>query len=190
MRRPPLHPVRLAGLLLGLALLAGQPAFAQADTPEARRAVAQSLVKALDELSGPERSMRAVGATMRQAMQQQVAANPKLTPAQQQRAADVMSQEVMAALTETLKESMPALYTAMEDLYVQRFSLAELRELERFYTSATGRKSVSVMMDDMPALMQPMMRTMQGRAPMMQQRMEAAVERLRAEGIELQTGKP
>jgi hypothetical protein len=73
---------------------------------------------------------------------------------------------------------------------VQRFSLAELQELLRFYTSSLGRKSVNVMLDDMPQLMQPMMNSMQAQAPQLHKRMEAATERLRTEGIELKPAKP
>jgi hypothetical protein len=159
-----MHPI-LIPLLLALALLAGRPAQAQADTPEARRGVAQSLIKAMDELTGPERSIKATNAAMRQGLQQQLAAENRLTPAQQQRAVDAMSEEMTSAVMEMMREVMPTVYTAMENVYVQKFSLAELQDLQRFYTSALGRKSVDVMMEDMPRLMQPMMSSMQAQAP-------------------------
>lgn len=179
-----MHPVLIA-LLLAMALLAGRPAQAQADTPQARRAVAQALIKAMDELTGPERSVKASSAAMRQGIQQQLAAEQHLTPAQRQRAVDVMSQEMTAAMTEMMREVMTTMYTAMEDVYVQNFSIGELQEVHRFYTSTLGRKSMNVMMEDLPRLMQPLMARMQAQAPKLQQRLEAAAESLRAEGIEL-----
>lgn len=181
-----MHPI-LISLLLVLALLAGRPAQAQVDTLEGRRGVAKALIKAMDELTGPERTIKATGGAMRQGLQQQLAAEKRLTPAQQERAVTVMSEEMTTALTEMLREVMPAMYTAMEDVYVQNFSLGELQELQRFYTSALGRKSVNVMMEDLPRLMQPMMGSLQAQAPKLQQRLEATAERLRAEGIDLKT---
>lgn len=73
---------------------------------------------------------------------------------------------------------------------MQHFSLLEL-QIKRFYTSPLGRKSVEdVMMEDMPRLMQPMMGTVQAQAPKLQQRMEAAADRLRSEGIDLKPAEP
>jgi hypothetical protein len=176
--------------LLTLSLLIGPSARAQTDTEPARREVARALIKAMDELTGPERSIKATSGAMRQGLQQQMAADHRLSPAQRQRAVDVMSEELTAAVTEMMREVMPTVYAGMEMLYVQRFSLAELQELLRFYTSSLGRKSVNVMLDDMPQLMQPMMNSMQAQAPQLHKRMEAATDRLRAEGIELKPAKP
>ncbi len=181
----PLAVVTLCGLLA-----ASLPAWAQADSPEARRSVAKALIKAVDELSGPERTMKVVSTSIYQALQQQIGANERLTSAQKERAAQVMSQEATAAVGELVREAVPAMYAAMEDLYVERFSLLELQEVQRFYSSIAGRKSMSVMMDDMPRMMQPMMKTMRDRSPQVQQRLEAAVQRLRAEGIDFEQVKP
>lgn len=177
-------------LTLTTALLCSSPIWAQADTPEARREAAKALIKAMDELTGPERSIRATSGAMRQGLQQQLAADQRLTPAQRQRAVDLMAEEMTAAVTDMMREVMPTVYAGMEAVYVQHFSLPELQELQRFYTSPLGRKSVNVMMEDMPRLMQPMMGTLQAQAPKLQQRMEAAAQRLRADGIDLKPAKP
>jgi hypothetical protein len=78
------------------------------------------------------------------------------------------------------------MYSAMTEVYATRFTLAEIRELQRFYTSETGQKSVTVMQDDLPRMMQPMMQTIQAQMPRLQQRIEAAMQQLRNEGIVLQ----
>jgi hypothetical protein len=74
----------------------------------------QGLIKAMDELTGPERSIKATSGAMRQGLQQQMAADHRLTPAQRQRAVDVMSEELTAAVTEMMREVMPTVYAGME----------------------------------------------------------------------------
>jgi hypothetical protein len=175
----------LAALVLGACALAAGSAWSQSDTPEARRNEAQALVKAMDELTGPERSLKLVKSAILQGMQQQIGTSQQLSAAQQQRAAEVLSEAVTEGMTEMLKEVMPGMYATMVDIYVERFTLAELQEVRRFYVSATGRKSMTVMLEDMPRVMQPMMQAMQTQAPKLQLRMEAAAAKLRGEGIEL-----
>lgn len=173
--------------LLSLALLAVcGAAQAQADTPEARREAAAALVKTMDKLTGPERMMGTLRGAMQAPMMQGIRANNRLTPAQQERAGQVMVDTMVNATTEMMREVMPAMYTAMTEVYATRFTLAEIRELQRFYTSETGQKSVTVMQDDLPRMMQPMMQTIQAQMPRLQQRIEAAVQQLRNEGIDLQ----
>lgn len=174
-------------LLLCLALGASLGvAHAQADTPEARREAATALVKSMDKLMGPERIMAALRGSMQAPLMQGIRANSRLTPAQQERAGQVMVDTLVDATAELMREIMPAMYNAMTEVYVTRFTLGEIRELQQFYASNVGQKSVTVMQDDMPRLMQPMMQSLQAQAPKLQQRIEAAVQKLRAEGIELQ----
>jgi len=161
-------------------------AFAQADTPEARHEAATALVKSMDKLMGPERMVGTLRGAMQAPMMQSIRANSRLTPAQQERAGQVMVDTMVDATTELMREVMPAMYGAMTQVYATRFTLAEIRELQRFYASEVGQKSVTVMQDDLPRLMQPLMQSMQAQAPRLQQRIEAAVQKLREEGIELQ----
>lgn len=173
--------------LLSLALCtACVTAFAQADTPEARQEAATTLVKSMDKLMGPERMVSALRGAMQAPMMQGIRANSRLTPAQQERAGQVMVDTMVEATTELMREVMPAMYGAMTQVYATRFSLAEIRELQRFYASEVGQKSVTVMQDDLPRLMQPLMQSMQAQAPRLQQRIQAAVQKLREEGIELE----
>jgi hypothetical protein len=178
---------RSGALLLAMALMLGSgAAWAQADTPDARREAASALVKSMDKLMGPERIMGSMRAAMQAPMMQGIRANKRLTPAQQERAGQVMVDTMVEATTDMLREVMPGMYAAMTDTYATRFTLLEIRELQRFYASEVGQKSITVMQDDMPRMMQPMMQTIQAQAPRLQQRIEAAVQRLRDEGIELQ----
>jgi hypothetical protein len=74
----------------------------------------------------------------------------------------------------------------MTRLYVERFTLAEIEAVRSFYESSAGRKSMAVVAQDLPQLMQPMMLAIQAEAPKLQGRVMQALERLAAEGIQVQ----
>lgn len=178
--------VRCAALAaMTASLLAISPAWAQSDTPQARRAVADALVKSVNEFAGPERIMKMLQTNIEAGALQQVRAASHLTVAQQERVAAVLSAEMTIAVSEMFKDLMPGMVELMTNLYVDRFSLAELQELQRFHTSPVGVKSMTVMMDDMPRVMQPMMQTVQAQTPRLVQRMQAAQAKLKDEGIDL-----
>lgn len=177
---------RLATLTIALLIATGGNALAQADTPQARAQVAQELVQAMDSLMGPERMKATLQSAIRAPMEAQLKQASHLTLQQRDRAVAVLADAMGAETSSLLADVMPSLYAAMREIYVERFTLAELRELRQFYESSAGRKSLTVMQEDMPRLMQPMMQMMQGRTPQLRQRIEAAVRQLQSEGIELQ----
>lgn len=178
--------VRCAALaVMTASLLAISPAWAQSDTPQARRAVADALVKSVNEFAGPERIMKMMQTNTEAGALQQVRAASHLTVAQQERVAAVLSAEMTIAVSEMFKDLMPGMVELMTNPYVDRFSLAELQELQRFHTSPVGVKSMTVMMDDMPRVMQPMMQAVQAQTPRLVQRMQAAQAKLKDEGIDL-----
>ena len=176
--------VRTASVVLAFSLCAG----VQAQTPETaqqRREAAQALVKSIDSLMGPERMVGAMRGAMQAPLEQQLRAASHLTLQQRDRAVAVLSETLGVTMGEWVKDMMPGMYATMTDIYVERFTLAELQELQRFYEGSAGRKSVTVMQEDMPRLMAPMMQSMQTRAPQLKERMEAAAARLAQEGINL-----
>ncbi len=173
-----------AALVLGLAF--SGISHAQADTPEARRVAAQALVQSMDQLMGPERMMATMRGAMEAPLLQQIRTNTQLSISQQDRAVQVLLGEMTEGLGELMKEIMPGMYRAMAQVYVERFSLAEIEDVRRFYDSSAGRKSVTVLAEDMPRLMQPMMQSLQSQMPRLQRRIEAAQRQLRQEGIVLQ----
>ena len=176
--------IRAAAALLTLAF-AG-PALAQTDTPDSRRTAAQALVKSMDALAGPDRVLATMRAGMQAPIMHSIRSQPNLTEAQQKRAAEVMVGTLADAMGELMKELMPATYAAMTEIYVDRFTLAEIQAVQAFYDSPAGRKSVTVMMEDMPRMMQPIMQAMQSRTQQLQQRIQAAVQQLKSEGIDLE----
>lgn len=171
----------LSAVLLWTAAPAAQPAE---DGPEARRAAAASLVETVNQQVGADRMMGNMQQVLQAQMLQLVQRNGRLTPAQQERAAEVLSGEMSTVMSDTMTRIMPGVNAAMVDLYVERFTVAELTELQRFYESPLGLKAFAVM-DDLPRLMQPMMQSLQDMQPVLSRRLEAAVERLRLEGIDL-----
>jgi hypothetical protein len=186
------HPHALRASVLALCLAFGQAAFAQTDTPESRREAAQALIKSFDDLMGPERMATMMKGSMNAPMQQALQAHPTLTPAQRQRAAQVVTDEMDPVMAEMFKQVMPAMYAAMTQMYAERFTLAEIQELQRVYTSPTVRKATVLGMEELPRLMQPMMGSFQQWAPKMRAASQRADQRLRAEGIVLDhaQGKP
>lgn len=176
---------RAAGLVLAFSLVAAAAQAQAPETPQQRREAAQALVKTMDSLMGPERMMGAMRGAMQAPLEQQLRAASHLTLQQRDRAVAVLSEAMGSTLGEWMKEMMPSMYATMTDIYVERFSLGEIQELQRFYDTPAGRKSVTVMQEDMPRLMAPMMQSMQSRAPQIKERMEAAARQLAQEGINL-----
>lgn len=175
---------RLAAVvpLLVVSLLA--QAQTPADSPSARQAAAEQLIRSIDDLMGPESMARAMRGAMQAPMTQALAGNSRLTEAQKQRVVQVMGDEMTAVTTELMQSVKSGLYSAMTTLYAERFSVAELLELQRFYASPVVRKATLMVAEDMPRLMQPMLASMQQMAPRMKERMDAATARLKAEGID------
>ena len=155
-----------------------------ADSPDARQAAAAQLIRSIDDLMGPESMARAMRGAMQAPMAQALAGNTRLTEAQKQRVVQVMGDEMTAITTELMQSVKSGLYNAMTTLYAERFSVAELLELQRFYASPVVRKATLMVAEDMPRLMQPMLASMQQMAPRMKERMDAATARLKAEGID------
>ncbi len=176
----------LCSLLAALTLLLPLPAAAQADTPEARLAAARKVVALMNELTGPDKMMAMMGKAMQAPLEQQLRSASHLTMAQRDRAAQVLSTALTEGMGEVMTRLMPDVYAAMTRVYVERFTLAEIEDVRRFYDSPAGRKSMIVVADDLPQLMQPMVQGMQAEAPKLQARIEAAIRVLANEGISLQ----
>jgi hypothetical protein len=176
----------LRALTLGttLSLLVALPAAA--DDTERRLAAARQVVALMNEHNGPEQMMGAMKAAMRAPLEQQLRSATHLTMAQRDRAANVMSAALTEGLGEVMARVMPEMNAAMTRLYVERFTLAEIEAVRSFYESSAGRKSMAVVAQDLPQLMQPMMLAIQAEVPKLQGRVMQALERLAAEGIQVQ----
>ncbi len=182
----PRLPFRRLALTVTLTLACAAPALAQADDTEARLAAARQVVALTNEYTGPDKMMAAMKAAMQQPLEQQLRSAAHLTMAQRQRAAEVLTNALSEGMGDVMARLMPEVNAAMTRIYVERFTLAEIEAVRRFYDSPAGRKSMAVVAQDLPQLMQPIMQGMQAEAPKMQARAEAALQRLAAEGITLQ----
>jgi hypothetical protein len=176
----------LRALTLGttLSLLAAWPAAA--DDTERRLAAARQVVTLMNEHTGPEKMVGAMKAAMRTPLEQQLRAATHLTMAQRDRALDVLTAALSEGMGELMARLLPEVNAAMTQLYVERFTLAEIEAVRSFYDSPAGRKSMAVMAQDLPQLMQPMMQGIQAEASKMQERARKAFDALAAEGIQLQ----
>jgi hypothetical protein len=177
---------RLLGAAVLVALCA-TTALAQtaADTPEARKAAAEQLIRNIDDLMGPEKMAQSVRGAMQAPMLEGLRSHPRLTDAQRQRAAQLMGEDLGAVVGEMMVAIKPGLYAAMTSMYVERFSLAEIQELDRFYANPTVRKATLLGAEEMPRLMQPMMGALQQWGPRIQERANATIAKLKAEGIDI-----
>ena len=178
-----LHPLVLAS---ALTLLAGLPLAALADDTEARLATAREVVALMNEYTGPEKMVGVMKGAMRAPMEQQLRSASHLSMAQRDRAAEVLSGAMSDSLAEIKGRLMPEMNAAMTRLYVERFTLDELRAVRDFYASPAGRKSMTVVVQDLPQLMQPMMQGLQAETPKLQARVQQAVRQLAEEGIALE----
>jgi hypothetical protein len=188
-----LHRHLMVALLVAATCAASMPGTAQAqaaETVQQRRAAAQALVKSMESLMGAERMMQGMRSAMQTPLQQQLKAASHLTFEQRDRALAVLSEAMTSTLGEWTQEMLPSMYAAMTDIYVERFTLAEIEDLRRFYSTTAGQKSMTVMQEDMPRMMEPMMQKLQARAMQIKQRMDAAIERLEREGIRLNPPRP
>lgn len=182
--------LRTLALAASLCLLAGQPARAQADDTEQRLAAARQVVALMNEHTGPEKMLGAMKASLRAPLEQQLRSATHLTMAQRDRAADVMTAALSEGMGEVMARLMPEVNAAMTRLYVERFTLAEIQAVQAFYDSPAGRKSMAVVAQDLPQLMQPLMQGLNAEMPRMQARVEAALKRLADEGIALRPPQP
>jgi hypothetical protein len=175
--------VALSALVFG-AQAAGTKA--QADTPDARHAAAHEMMRAATALFDPQKMVQSMmGSMTAQITQATRQKNPQLTDVQVQRVAQVMNQAIGESTSDLLNEMIPEMYAQMEQVFADHFTLAEIKQLQGIYTSPVFRKGTEVMMTEMPQLMKPMMARMQQMQPKIEQRVEAAKQQLKAEGIEL-----
>lgn len=179
-------PARHQTLAFILALAFAGPAAAQADDTEARLAAARQVVALTNEYAGPDRVIAAMKAGMQQPLEQRLRSATHLTMAQRERAVEVLTSALSDGLGEMMAKLLPELNAAMTRVYVERFTLAEIEAVRRFYDSPAGRKSMEVMAQDMPQLMQPIMQGLHAEMPKIHARAEAALQRLAAEGIVMQ----
>lgn len=181
------RPHRLGqALAFSLALAFAAPAAAQPDDTEARLAAARQVVALTNEYAGPDRMMAAMKAGMQQPLEQRLRSATHLTMAQRERAVEVLTGALSEGLGEMMARLIPEMNAGMTRIYAERFTLAEIEAVRRFYESPAGRKSMEVMAQDLPQLMRPVMQGMQAEMPKIQARTEAALQRLAAEGIVMQ----
>jgi hypothetical protein len=173
--------------LVWLTLWITTSASAQVSDHEQKRLLAKEILEAQGSVSQMQKLGTQMGSIMNQQFATMIRQNaPHLTVAQQQRASEVMSSVVSKELSSYITGMMPPLLSSMENLYVNRFSLEELREVHRFATSPVAKKNMQVVIDDLPALMAPIMNEAAMMGQKIAPKIAQAFRELEKEGISLQ----
>ncbi len=152
-----------ASLITSIALIASAPVFADAPVdPAAVKAVNDLLVamKYKQLVSTVFQQMsKAIPAIIRQAANDKISKNPKLTPEQQKSlmaSAEKSIPDATAALDALLADPTLAdeMGAAIVPLYARHFSVGEIEQMTAFYQSPVGAKMLSVMPQLMAESMQ------------------------------------
>lgn len=166
-------------------LLAAAPSLAQSPAPApavpaaapapAALAAATQLIDLVMPPASRDKMMEQLMTVMMQNMVGAISQSPQLQAAfeKEPRARPIFERSVarqQAHALDMIKAEMPAMMTVMARAYARRFSLAEMDDMKRFFSSPTGQayvlKSPTVMSDpDVLAWSQAMMTRAMARGP-------------------------
>jgi hypothetical protein len=171
-------------MLLVVLCLAHATAWAQ----QSETSHKQKLAKELIEVTGSIDEIKKVSGQMSGMIRQQLVTDfqkrmPQLTTQQVNRISDVMAKVIGDEMNLALGEMIPVMMQSIEGLYVSKFSLEELTEIHRFHLSPAGRKSQSMMINELPQLLAPMMGQMSNIGQRMAPRLQIAFQQLVDEGV-------
>jgi ribosomal protein S13 len=171
-------------ILIGLLCLGHLSVWAQ----QSDVAQKQKLAKELIEVTGSLDEIKKVGSQMSGVIRQQIVTDlqrrlPQLTNQQVTRISEVMSKVVTDEMNVAMMEMVPAMMQSLEAVYVSKFTLEELTEIHRFHLSPAGRKSQSMVMNELPQLLAPVMTQISSVGQRIAPRMQSAMQQLFDEGI-------
>lgn len=133
--------------------------FSQTDASSESRQLAREIVMSQDAMASLPNFFRRIETTTRQQLIDSVKRDyPNLTAAQADRVTQLYGDAAAQAMEAWMKDSLPKILDASIDLYAQRFSLQELQQLKNFHTSELGKKSIAVTIEEIPKLMEPLMK--------------------------------
>jgi hypothetical protein len=161
--------------------------FSQTDATTESRQLAREIIS-LQNISGSlPNFFRQVEISTRQQMTDAIKRdNSNLTIAQLDRVAQLYGAAVTQGIEAWMKNTLPKIEEAVTDLYIRRFSLQELQQLKDFHSSDVGKKSFSVSLEEIPALMAPLMKDAGAFGGSMGARFAEINMQLEKEGIKLQ----
>ncbi|MFM7331723.1 MAG: DUF2059 domain-containing protein [Brachymonas sp.] len=171
-------------ILIVLLCVAYTTAWAQ----QSETAQKQKLAKELIEVTGSIDEVKKLSNQMSGMIRQQLVADlqkrmPQLTSQQINRIGEVMTKVIGDEMNLALGEMLPVMMQSIEGLYVSKFSLEELTEIHRFHLSPAGRKSQTMMINELPQLLTPAMAQMSNIGPRMAPRLQVAFQQLVDEGV-------
>jgi hypothetical protein len=147
----------------------------------------QKMARELMEVMGSTDELKKITSQMSTVIRQQLMTDlqrraPQLNTVQLNRASDVMSKVISDEINISMSEMLPAMMQSFENLYATKFSLEELTELHRFMLSPIGRKNQSMVINELPQVMTPVMTQISNIAPRMAPKLQAAMKQLVDEG--------
>jgi hypothetical protein len=148
----------------------------------------QKLAKELIEATGSLDEIKKVSSQMSGLIRQQVVADlqrrlPQLTNQQVARISEVMSKAISDEMNLAMIEMVPVMMQSLEGVYVSKFTLDELTEIHRFHLSPAGRKSQSIVINELPQLLAPAMTQISNVGQRMAPRMQVVLQQLVDEGV-------
>lgn len=156
-----------------------------ADATQKRKLIAEIFAVQMDGFS-EKKLIEQLAPILRRQFETSLASSTTHLIAQQRtRVTDVFVKVMREDLTGYLDTAMPNMITAIESMYLKRFSKVELFELHRFITSDLGKKQAKVTLEDLPQLMEPIMQASAQMGQRMGPKLAAEFLKLESEGIRL-----
>jgi|GEM_PF-5334913 len=173
--------------LVALSLLVTHVAQAQTDTHEARREAALALIESVEAVMGPKRVAQEWITTMQAPVVRALSNSQAFSEAQKRRALQVLEEELSGVMARMLSEFGPLIHHSVVTLYVQRFTAEEIKELQRLYSNPLLRRAA--LLNPQGTVTQIMTAGMQKWTPSFTQGIDAALNKLKNEGIDLRAQK-
>jgi hypothetical protein len=154
-------------------------AGAQTTADEAqRRELAESILKVHYEIVDPKTFMRAMIDQMDGGFRQMVESPQSRIPKEKQAEALTIVQDEMRVYIEKTLPILDRIRATSVELYTTKYSLDELKALYAFTNSDLGRKNLSLVMKEMPAMLGPAMQSMGPLAQEMSKKIESRLNAL------------
>ena len=152
--------------------------FAQDADLKERRELGAAVVKANQQGLDPAKLLTAITDPIKPMLETNLKrTNPNQTEAYYTKASEVITRELHAHMEAVISEVFPFMTEGLSNLYADRFTASELKELIKIYENPLVRRGLAIAIEDMPKLIAPHMQAIQHRAQMLVPRINQALVR-------------
>ena len=153
-------------------------AFAQDAGLKERRELADAMMRANQQGMDPVKLVTGIVESMKSSLTSTLKrTNPNQTEAYYTRAAEVITRETSSYMEGVMVEILPPMTESIANLYADRFSASELKELIKIYENPLLKRGLAVLAEDTPKLIAPHMESIQLRAQALAPRINQALAR-------------